>query len=144
MNVRLNGRMNIYIYIITCRVGVCVTYKTSFGLDGWIYCTPRRNHSLSIVEKVCLLIRCLAMDVLLRAYASAGMCLPSRCLTMSVYLTSLFRLSGVMSLYMCNICVGGWPFYSDFLPNHSKSILYFIIRRNYYTVPKNSICVIVR
>jgi hypothetical protein len=25
-------------YIITCR-GVCVTYKTGFGLDDWIYCT---------------------------------------------------------------------------------------------------------
>jgi hypothetical protein len=32
---------------------------------------PLRKHSLSIVEKACLLIRCLGMDILLlRAYAS--------------------------------------------------------------------------
>jgi hypothetical protein len=48
----------------------------------------RRKHSISIVE-VCLLIRCLAMDVLLRAYASTAMCLPSRCLAMGLYVTIL-------------------------------------------------------
>jgi hypothetical protein len=48
---------------------------------------PRRKHSLCIVEKACLLIHCLAMDVLLlRAYASAEMCLPSRCLAMGLYI----------------------------------------------------------
>jgi hypothetical protein len=48
----------------------------------------RRKHSLSIVEKACLLIRCLAIDALfLRAYASVGMCLPSRCLAMCLYVT---------------------------------------------------------
>jgi hypothetical protein len=41
--------------------------------------------SLPIV-KVCLLIRCLSMDVLfVRLYASAGMCLPSRCLATGLY-----------------------------------------------------------
>jgi hypothetical protein len=53
---------------------------------------PRRKHSLSIVEKACLLIRYLALDVLLRGYASAGMCLPSRCLVMGLYVTILIRL----------------------------------------------------
>jgi hypothetical protein len=48
---------------------------------------PHRKHSLSIVE-VCLLIRCLITDVLLlRAYASAGMCIPNRCLAMNLYVT---------------------------------------------------------
>jgi hypothetical protein len=42
----------------------------------------------SIVEKACLLIRCIAMDlILLLAYSSAGMCLPSRCLAMGLYVT---------------------------------------------------------
>jgi hypothetical protein len=41
-----------------------------------------------IFEKACLLIHCLAMDVLLlRVYASAGMCLPTRCLAMGLYVT---------------------------------------------------------
>jgi hypothetical protein len=49
---------------------------------------PRSKYSLSIVEKTCLLIRCLAMDVLLLcAYASAGMCLPNRSLAMGLYVT---------------------------------------------------------
>jgi hypothetical protein len=47
-----------------------------------------RKYSLYVVEKAFLLIRCQVMDVLLlRAYASAGMCLPSRCLAMSLYVT---------------------------------------------------------
>jgi hypothetical protein len=50
---------------------------------------PQRKHSLSTFE-ACLLIRCIAMDVLLlRAYASAGICLPSRCLAMGLYVTIL-------------------------------------------------------
>jgi hypothetical protein len=53
---------------------------------------PRRKHSLSIVEKAYLLICCLTMDVLLlRVYASAGTCLPSRCLAMGLYVTVLKR-----------------------------------------------------
>jgi hypothetical protein len=45
------------------------------------------ENNLSIVE-ACLMIRCLAMDVvLLRAYASAEMCLPSRCLVIGLYIT---------------------------------------------------------
>jgi hypothetical protein len=53
---------------------------------------PRRKHSLSVVEKACLLFRCLAMDVLfLRAYASAQMCLPSRRLAMGLYVTICSR-----------------------------------------------------
>jgi hypothetical protein len=50
----------------------------------------RRKYSLPIVEKACLLIRRLVMDVLLlRAYASAGICLLSRCLAVGLYVTIL-------------------------------------------------------
>jgi hypothetical protein len=49
---------------------------------------PCRKQSLSMVQKACLLIRCLAIDVLLlRAYGSARMLLPSRCLAMGLYVT---------------------------------------------------------
>jgi hypothetical protein len=42
----------------------------------------------SIVKQACLLIRCLVINVLLlRALAPAGMCLPSRCLAMDLYVT---------------------------------------------------------
>jgi hypothetical protein len=41
----------------------------------------------------CLLIRCLAMDVLLREYACAGICLPSRCLETGC-ITPLFYCCG--------------------------------------------------
>jgi hypothetical protein len=56
----------------------------------FFFITPRHGphitQSLSIVEKACLLIRCLAIDVqLLRALAPAGMCLPSRCLPVGLY-----------------------------------------------------------
>jgi hypothetical protein len=58
----------------------------------YLFITPRhgsrRKHSLSIVE-VCLLIRCLTMDVLLlRSYSFAGVCLPSRCLAVGLYVTT--------------------------------------------------------
>jgi hypothetical protein len=55
---------------------------------------PRRKHCLFIVEKTCLLIRCLAKDVMLRVLATAGMCLPSRCLAMGLYVTTYY-LTGV-------------------------------------------------
>jgi hypothetical protein len=49
---------------------------------------PRRKHSLSIVHKAYLLIRCLAMDFLfLRSFASAGICTPGRCLAISIHVT---------------------------------------------------------
>jgi hypothetical protein len=45
-----------------------------------------RKHSFPIVEKACLLIRCLAMSILLWcAYASARICLPNYCLAMGLY-----------------------------------------------------------
>jgi hypothetical protein len=61
----------------------------------WRYSTPPPqgicrtllyNHFARTTQKTaCWLVRCLAMDVLLlRAYACAGMCLPSRCLTMGI------------------------------------------------------------
>jgi hypothetical protein len=59
------------------------------GYTRWPFITlrhgPRRKHSLSIVEKAYLLTYCLAMDVLLHAYASAGMCLPSHCLVAGLF-----------------------------------------------------------
>jgi hypothetical protein len=48
---------------------------------------PAEN-TASIFKEACLLIRCLAMDVLfLRALARAGMCLPSRRLAMGMHVT---------------------------------------------------------
>jgi hypothetical protein len=47
----------------------------------------RRKHNLSTVE-VCLLNRCLAMDVLLLlVFAPPGICLCRRCPAMGIYLT---------------------------------------------------------
>jgi hypothetical protein len=49
---------------------------------------PRRKYSLSIVEKVCLQRRCIAMEVtrlFLCLFVAVGMCLPSPCLAMNVY-----------------------------------------------------------
>jgi hypothetical protein len=47
---------------------------------------PHAENTASIVKKEYLLIRCLEMDVLLlRTCASAGMCLPSRCLAMGIH-----------------------------------------------------------
>jgi hypothetical protein len=60
------------------------------------------------------MIRCLAVDVLLwRAYASAGMFLPSRCLAMGLYVTAkmlivyllIFRLyEGGGKGKVCELC----------------------------------------
>jgi hypothetical protein len=48
---------------------------------------PAEN-TASIVKEARLLIRCQGMDVLLlRALAPAGMCFPSRCLAMGIYVT---------------------------------------------------------
>jgi hypothetical protein len=41
----------------------------------------------AIIIEVCLLIRCLVVDVLLRAFAVAGMCLPSRCQAIDIHVT---------------------------------------------------------
>jgi hypothetical protein len=42
----------------------------------------------SVVNDACLLVRCLTIDVLLfRAFASAGMCLPTRFLAMNIPVT---------------------------------------------------------
>jgi hypothetical protein len=56
---------------------------------------PRRKPA-SIAKEPCLLIRCLAMDVLLlRALAPAGMCLPSRCLAVGTMSQYIFVCLGV-------------------------------------------------
>jgi hypothetical protein len=47
----------------------------------------RRRKEASIVKEACLLIHCLAMDVVFRALAPAGMCLPSRYLARGLYVT---------------------------------------------------------
>jgi hypothetical protein len=46
------------------------------------------ENTASIVKEASLLPRCLAVDVLLlQAFASGGMCLPSRCLAMGIHVT---------------------------------------------------------
>jgi hypothetical protein len=46
--------------------------------------------TVSVVKEACLLIRCLAMDVLLlHAFASGRVCLPNRCLAMVIRITIL-------------------------------------------------------
>jgi hypothetical protein len=56
----------------------------------WRLCTDHAENTASIKE-ACWLVRCLALDVLfLRSYACAGMCLPSRCLTMCLYITVFY------------------------------------------------------
>jgi hypothetical protein len=50
-------------------------------------------------------IRCLAIDVLLlREFACAGTCLPSRCLAMGIHVTTFSRLEdfGLLSLLRSN------------------------------------------
>jgi hypothetical protein len=60
---------------------------------------PRRKHSLSIAGKACLQFRCLSTDVLLlRALAPAGMCLPSHCLAMGLYVT-IYRTTSVYLIH---------------------------------------------
>jgi hypothetical protein len=61
-------------------------------------CTDHAENVAYIVKEACLLIRFLAMDVLLRALAPAGMCLPSRYLAMGLYVT----LFVVRSSWICN------------------------------------------
>jgi hypothetical protein len=52
--------------------------------------TSHAENTASIVKEACLLIRCLAMDILLlRAFASARMCLPSPCLAIGRHATIL-------------------------------------------------------
>jgi hypothetical protein len=52
--------------------------------------TDHTENTACIVEDACLLFRYLAIDVLLfRAIASAEICLASRCLAMSVHVTTL-------------------------------------------------------
>jgi hypothetical protein len=65
---------------------------------------PSRKLSRSTVEKACLRIRYLAMDIiLLCAYASAGMCLASLCLAMELYVTVYTGLCMHVSVhvYIC-------------------------------------------
>jgi hypothetical protein len=69
--------------------------STRVTLPSW---TLLHNHfartsqeTASIVKEAYLLIRCLAIDAKLRAFASAGICLPSCCLAMNVHVTILNR-----------------------------------------------------
>jgi hypothetical protein len=62
--------------------------------------TPRKTPS-SIVQNACLLIRYLEMDVLLfRAFTSAGICLPTRCLAMGVHVAISFSSSAPPRSYL--------------------------------------------
>jgi hypothetical protein len=73
------------------------TWLNSTQLDYILSCwTLLYNHlaenTASIVKEVCLLTRCLAVDVLLWcAFASARICLPSPCLAMGMHVTVSFR-----------------------------------------------------
>jgi hypothetical protein len=52
-------------------------------------CTDVKENTACIVDKDCLPLRCLAIDVLLfRAFASAGMCLATLCLAMGMTRTT--------------------------------------------------------
>jgi hypothetical protein len=54
----------------------------------------------SIVKEASLLIHCLAMDVLLlRAFASAGVFLPSRCVAIGIHVT-IFYFQTVLIWYV--------------------------------------------
>jgi hypothetical protein len=67
-----------------------LSFSTSLCYRTLLYNNFARNpqKTASVVKKACLMIRCLAMDVLfLRALARAGMCLPSRCLAMGIHVT---------------------------------------------------------
>jgi hypothetical protein len=60
-------------------------------------CTDHAENTASIVKEVCLLIRCLAMNVLLfRAFASAEMYLPSRCLAVGMHVILCVLTSKVL------------------------------------------------
>jgi hypothetical protein len=57
-------------------------------------CMDHAENTASIVKQAYLLILCLAIDVLLlRVLAPAGMCLPSCCVAMGLYVT-LYILAG--------------------------------------------------
>jgi hypothetical protein len=59
--------------------------------------TTQKKVPASIVKEACLLIRWLAICVLLlRLLAPTGMCLPGRCLAMSVYVTLLYTIYYVL------------------------------------------------
>jgi hypothetical protein len=50
------------------------------------------ENTASLVKEVFLLVRCLPLDVLLlRMFAPAGMCLPSRCLAVGIHVTILWE-----------------------------------------------------
>jgi hypothetical protein len=115
---------------------------------------PRRKHSLSIVGKACLHRRCITTEVtqLLLAYS-----LPRVCVYRVVawqwtsILTSLFRLSGVMSQYVADMTYKDLPlkmihshtifhvsqkyFYNcwqDVFLRHCAFILLLFIRRRFF------------
>jgi hypothetical protein len=66
-------------------------------LAGWHpetgLCMDHTENRASLLKEACLLIRCLAIDVLLlHTLAPIGMCLPSRCLAMSLYVAILLMI----------------------------------------------------
>jgi hypothetical protein len=65
-------------------VSVCNLQLKRPSLSFYNPSAQTTQKAVSIVDKACLMIRCLALDVMLRTYASAGMCLLSRCLAMDL------------------------------------------------------------
>jgi hypothetical protein len=69
------------------------TYSLQLNPSLEPLCTDHTENTASIVKNACLLIRYLAVDILmLRAFTSAGMYLPSRCLAMGIHVIILIRL----------------------------------------------------
>jgi hypothetical protein len=53
---------------------------------------PKHGTIASIVKEACLLICCIATNILLlRVFASAGMRLPSRCLALDIHVSITFE-----------------------------------------------------
>jgi hypothetical protein len=68
--------------------------------------TDHTEDTASIFKEACLRAHCLAMDVLLYAYASKKMCSSSRCLAMDIHVTlssSLFFFHSSSLWLLCNI-----------------------------------------
>jgi hypothetical protein len=74
-------------------------FTASATLRGSVFCVLlqplRKDHRItaSILKEACLLVRYLAIDVIFRTFASAGMCLAIRCLAMGLHVTIYFYVA---------------------------------------------------
>jgi hypothetical protein len=81
---------------VSLRLLFCTLSPTLLVLSSLMFCRtllintlhePHGKHRL-LLSRMCLLVRYLAMDVLFfRAFASTGMCLPSRCQSVGIHVT---------------------------------------------------------